>query len=367
LRLSGKRIDTIYRMRDLIEEQMQEVPGIINIRDDWGEWTKKLEVEINQEQAKRAGFTSRDIAGSLRQMSGIQATEFREGKEIIPVEIRAEGSFRNDLGRVESLNMYSYTTSMGVPLLQLARVHLVWQPSDIRRRDKVRTMTIKADLSPGLFASDVLAVLRTRVRDVMEGDLWVSGYNVEFGGEDEESAKAMGSILEAVPLALSLLALVLIAQFNSIRRPLIIALTIPPMFIGIVYGLLLTREPFGFMAFLGMISLMGIIVNNAIMMIDQIEIERAVGQTPQNAITVAAQKRLRPIIMTTVTTVVGLIPLSISGGDMWRPMANTIIFGLAFSTVLTLLLCPVLYAVLFRVRFKDYQWDPEALKATDVG
>jgi len=356
IRLSGKSVDVIYRLRDRIVNAVHDVPGVVNVRDDWGEWTKKLEVAVNQDQAKHAGFTSQDVASSLQtQVSGLEATEFREGKEVIPIEIRSEDAYRQDLGKVESLNIYSYATSRNVPLLQIAKTRLSWEPSDIRRRNKRRTMTVKTDVL-GRFASAVLADVRPKVEALKQRGDWPSGYEVEYGGEDEDSSAATNAILAAVPLALALLALVLIGQFNSIRRPAIIALTIPPMFIGIIYGLLLTGEPFGFMAFLGMISLMGIIVNNAIMMIDRIEIEREAGGTCQDAIIAAAQKRVRPILMTTITTIVGLVPLSLRGGPMWRPMANTIIFGLAFATVLTLLLCPVLYSLLFRAGFKGYAW-----------
>ena len=362
IRLSGKDIDTIYQLRDAIFDTISAVPGVVNIRDDWGEWTKKVNVVVNQEQAKLAGFTSQDVASSLKtHMSGLAATEFREGKEIIPIEIRSDDTHRMDLGKAESLNVYSYLTGNSLPLLQIAKAKLMWQPSAIRRRNTKRTMTIKADVA-GRFASEALAEIVPAIDNLQHSDDWVRGYEVEYAGEDADSEEAMSSIMAALPFAAGILALVLIAQFNSIRRPLIIALTIPPMFIGIIYGLLITTEPFGFMAFLGMISLMGIIVNNAIMMIDRIEIERAGGQSIQDAIVASAHKRLRPILMTTVTTIVGLIPLSLNGGAMWRPMANTIIFGLAFATVLTLLLCPVLYSFFFRASFRKYRWDMESLK-----
>jgi multidrug efflux pump subunit AcrB len=361
--LSGPDMDTIYELRDQLIGTMADIPGIVNIREDWGEWTKKLEVDVNQEQAKRAGFTSEDVALSLQaQISGIEVTEYREGEETIPVIIRSQSAYREDLGKIESINIYSYMSGQSIPLLQLARTRLEWQPSNIRRRDRVRTMTIKADVE-GRFASEVLAELQPAVAALQEE--WPMGYDVEFGGENAESAEAEASIMAGLPTAMGLLVLILIAQFNSFRRPLIIGLTLPLMMIGIVPGLLLTNAPFGFMAFLGMISLLGIIVNNAIMMIDRIEIERAAGQTLEDAIVVAAQKRFRPIIMTATTTIVGLVPLSLQGGEMWRPMANTIIFGLAFATVLTLIMCPVLYSFFFGAVFKKYEWNPEVLAKSD--
>jgi multidrug efflux pump subunit AcrB len=279
--------------------------------------------------------------------------------------IRSDSAYREDLGKVESMAVYSYASGTSVPLLQVAEADLEWQPSNIRRRNRTRTMTLQTDVSGGRYASEVLADVSAVVDAMQRGDDWPRGCTVEYGGEDAESAKAQASIMEVVPLAMGLLALILVGQFNSLRRPLVILLTIPPMIIGIVPGLLLTWAPFGFMAFLGMISLMGIIVNNAIMMIDRIEIEKQKGQTAMDAVVVAAQRRLRPIIVTATTTVIGLVPLSLQGGEMWRPMANTIIFGLAFSTLLTLLLCPVLYALFFRIRDPQYRWDSEVLKRSN--
>ncbi len=361
IRLSGRNVDTIYRLRDRIKAAIAGVPGIANVRDNWGEWTKKLVVDVNQEQAKAAGITSEDVAMSLMsQMSGMEATEFREGREIIPIVLRSKEAFREDLGKIEELNVYSYSTSASIPLRQIAKTALVWQPSNILRRDMIRSMTIQAD-TQGRFASAIMADIVSKIEALKHSGDWPDGYKAEYAGENKDSAEAQVSIMAGVPLALALLALVLIAQFNSIRRPLIIVLTIPPMFVGIVYGLFLTRCPFGFMAFLGAISLMGIIVNNAIMIIDRIEIERAAGQTLQDAIVVAAQKRCRPILMTAITTIVGLLPLSIQGGPMWAPMANTIIFGLAFATVLTLVLCPILYSLFFRASFRNYTWNREVL------
>lgn len=361
IRLAGRNIDKLYELRDLISGSLEEIPGVVNIRDDWGEWTKKLEVDVSQEQAKRAGFTSEDVAISLQaQISGMPATEYREGKEVIPVIIRSKSAYREDLGKIESLNVYSYATGQNIPLLQIARTKLDWQPSKIVRRNRLRTMTILMDVE-GRFAMEVLKDIEPVVGDILAENA-PSGYSVEYGGEDADSADAQASINAGLPLAMGLLALILVGQFNSIRRPLIIAITIPPMIVGIVPGLLITQAPFGFMAFLGMISLMGIIVNNAIMMIDRIEIEKDLGRDLSDAIVIAAQKRLRPILMTAITTIVGLIPLSLQGGEMWRPMANTIIFGLAFATVLTLLLCPVLYSIFFRAKYKGYKWDPEKLK-----
>ncbi|MCA1809299.1 MAG: efflux RND transporter permease subunit [Lentisphaerae bacterium] len=362
--ISGKEVDDLYQVRERIAEAMARIPGMANIRDDWGEWTKKLVVDVNQDKAKQSGFSSEDVALSLQtQISGLPVTQYRENKDLIPVVMRSDRAHREDLGKLESLAIYSDAMGHNVPLLQLARAELDWQPSNIRRRNRQRSMTLMAEVQ-GRYASAALAEIMPVVADMEAAADWPADCRTEFGGEDAESAKAQSAIMAIVPLAAGLMALILIGQFNSIRRPAIILLTIPPMIVGIVPGLILTRAPMGFMAFLGMISLMGIIVNNAIMMIDRIEIERTHGQSPMDALVVAAQRRLRPIIVTATTTVVGLLPLSLQGGEMWRPMANTIMFGLAFSTLLTLLLCPVLYALFFKIHAGAYRWDPRVLDKT---
>ena len=362
LRIAGKDIDTLYRLRDRVAQAIGEVPGIINVRDDWGEWIKKLDIEVNQEQARRFGLTSYDVAASLKsQISGLQATEFREGREVIPIELRARVSDREDLGRIENLNVYSENGSAKAPLLQIARAQLNWQPSGIRRRDRARTLEVQADVL-GRFVSEVVAAIQPIIKEMTESPGWPADYRVSLAGENAESDKAQNSIMSGLPLAVAILVMILVYQFNSIRKALIIILTVPPMMIGVTPGLLLTDAPFGFMAFLGLISLMGVIVNNAIMLIDRMNIELASGQTMQDAIVVSSQRRLRPILMTAITTIIGLLPLSLSGGEMWRPMANTIMAGLAAATALTLGLCPVLFSLFYRASFRDYTWNPNVLR-----
>ncbi|MDD4737431.1 MAG: efflux RND transporter permease subunit, partial [Kiritimatiellae bacterium] len=156
--ISGKDVDVIYTLRDRIRETIAAVPGAVNLRDDWGEWTKKLNVHVNQEKAKQAGFTSEDVATSLQtQISGMPVTEYREGKDLIPVVIRSDKAYREDLGKIESMTIYSFAGGANIPLLQIASTELEWQPSNIRRRNRALTMTLMSDVGGGRFASDVLA------------------------------------------------------------------------------------------------------------------------------------------------------------------------------------------------------------------
>jgi multidrug efflux pump subunit AcrB len=363
IRLSGPDIKTLYALRDEIVPIVEKQAGVTRVWDDWGQWTKKMIVKVDQDKAREAGLSSFDVAVSLQAaMSGLPASDYREGDTIIPILLRNDEGFRNHLDKLDSLNVYSYDTGTSVPLSQVATTRLDWQPSDIRRRDQGRTMTIKADVADGYFALSILNKVRPAVKKLMDKGDWPLGYNVEYGGEFEESAEAQAAINANMPLAMGLLVLVLIFQFNSIRRPLIILLTLPPMIIGISAGMLATGAPFGFMPMLGMISLLGIIVNNAIMLIDRIEIQRGRGLPLADAIVLSSMERARPIIMTATTTIIGMVPLSLQGGEMWRPMANLIMSGLTVATVLTLVLCPVLYSFFFRQRFKDYRWDPAVVE-----
>ncbi|GAB7022611.1 efflux RND transporter permease subunit [Salidesulfovibrio brasiliensis] len=362
IRLSGPDIRTLYRLRDRIAAIVESKAGVTRVWDDWGQWTKKMKVKVDQEKAREAGLSSFDVAVSLQtSMSGLRASEYRDGDTVIPILLR-NNEVSGQLERLDGLNVYSYDTGKSVPLSQIATTKLDWQPSDIRRRDQTRTMTIKADVAEGFFALSILGEVRPEVEKLMSGSDWPLGYTVEYGGEFEKSVESQEAINANMPLAMGLLVLVLIFQFNSVRRPLIILLTLPPMMCGITAGMLATNAPFGFMPMLGMISLLGIIVNNAIMLIDRIEIQRSRGIPTRDSIVLAAMERARPIIMTATTTIIGMVPLSLQGGEMWRPMANCIMSGLAVATILTLVLCPVLYSLFFRQKYKEFVWDPDVVR-----
>jgi multidrug efflux pump subunit AcrB len=363
IRISGPDVKTLYTLRNKVAGMLEKERGVARVWDDWGQWTKKVVVDVDQDKAREAGLSSYDVALSLQTaMSGYHASDFRDGDTVIPILLRNNERFRDHLDRLDSMNVYSATEGKNIPLSQIAKTRLDWQPSDIRRRDQTRTMTVKADLYDGYFATRILGKVRPQIEAFEKTDEWPIGYYVGFGGEFEKSQESQESINANMPLAMGLLVLVLVFQFNSIRRPIIILLTLPPMMCGITAGMLLTHSPFGFMPMLGMISLLGIVVNNAIMLIDRIEIQRSRNIPMKDAIVLSALERARPIIMTATTTIIGMVPLSLQGGEMWRPMANCIMSGLLFATVLTLLLCPVLYSLFFKQDFKNYEWDPEVVK-----
>ena len=356
VRLSGRDPDRLFDLVDAVTAELRSMPGAATVTDDWGMRSKKLVVAVDQPRARRAGVTSQDVAISLQTaLSGFETTQYREGETSIPVTLRSTLASRTDVTKLDSLNVYAQATGAAVPLLQVADASVVWEPSTIRRRNRLKTVTVSSELAPGVIASDVVARLRPWLAAEQAG--WPPGYRYELGGEEETSVRANQSIAEQLPVAGLIILLLLIGQFNSIRRTAIIVLTIPLGLIGVVAGLLLAQSYVGFMTLLGIIALAGIIINNAIVLIDRIRIEIDDNDLdPPRAIVEAAQGRFRPILLTTATTVAGLLPLWFGGGPMWEPMAIAIIFGLLGATVLTLGVVPVLYSLFFRVRFDGFRY-----------
>ncbi|MEM7383678.1 MAG: efflux RND transporter permease subunit, partial [Verrucomicrobiota bacterium] len=332
---------------DRIAGEIKMVEGSSDIRDDWGAWTKQIAIKPDPVRSARLGLTTSSIAQTISlQYSGTTATRYREGEDSIPVVLRTRDDFRSHLDRIGDLPVFG-AEGGAVPLRQVADIEVTFQPGSVLRRDTLRTMTIKAK-ARGRFASEVLTELRPQLDALKESPDWPRGYEIEYAGQVAESAEAQKNMAAGMPIPMAILAMILIAQFNSLRRFAIILITLPPMLIGVVPGLLLTGSSFGFMTMLGMIALLGIIVNNAILLIDETNFQLDAGRELIEAIVEAARSRLRPILMTTATTIIGLTPLAISGGGMWSSMAWAMIFGLAFATALTLLLCPALFALFFR-------------------
>ena len=351
IRLSGPEISDLYTTADDLMDLMYATPGVSAVKNTWGLQTKKLVVEVDQERARRAGVSSDDVAYSLKaSLSGIDLTEYREGDTLIPVKLRTVEADRRDLSKLDGMTVYSQSSGNTVPLKQVADVRLTFEPGIIERRDRTRTLTLLGQLTPEATAATVNAVLLPQI-DARSAS-WPAGMSYEVGGESESSGDANASIAAKLPLALMAVVLLLVIQFNSIRRPIIVLTTIPLGLIGVTFGLLVANSTFGFFTILGIISLAGIIINNAIVLLDRIAIERAVeSNAHSSAVVSACLQRLRPIMLTTATTVLGMLPLLWGGSSMFRPMAISIIFGLLFATLLTLLVVPVLYSALFRVEY----------------
>jgi len=351
VRLSGEDEEVLFDLAGEVKAHLASLPGTRNISDNWGVQTKKLVVNIDNARARRAGITNRDIAVSLRTaLSGSAVTEYREGDKAIPVVLRSEAGGREDIGKLESINVYA-ESGRNVALRQVADIELAFEPSRILRRDLSKTLSVLSDLDSGSGATALSTAAAADAWLAEQQASWPGGYSYEIGGTFESSANANAAIAAKLPVAGLIILLLLVGQFNSIRKPLIVLLTIPLSLIGVAAGLLLTGEPFGFMTLLGVISLAGIVINNAIVLLDRIRIEiEENGLEPAQAVLEAAQRRLRPIVLTTATTAGGLLPLWLGGDPLFVSMAVAILFGLVFATFLTLSVVPALYCLLFGVR-----------------
>ena len=353
IRVSGHDISKLYSLIGPLKERLLATSGVMDVSDDWGSRTKKFIIRVDQDRARRAGVTNADVALSLSTgLSGLRMTEYREGNTLIPIELRSTAANRNDLSRLDGITVYAQTGDVAVPLKQVADIELVFEHGLINRRDRQRTIIVRTQHYPGVTAGDVIGSLSPWLEGYAKE--WPAGYSYALGGESETSDKANESIAAELPISAMLIFLLLVVQFNNLRKTMIILCTIPLGVIGVAFGLLLSNVVFGFFTILGLISLAGIIINNAIVLIDRIDIELTQnGRTPPDAVIEACQQRLRPILLTTCTTVGGMLPLWLSHDPMFETMAVSIIFGLLFATLLTLIIVPVLYSIFFRVSYDD--------------
>jgi multidrug efflux pump subunit AcrB len=354
-KLAGRDVDGLFEHVDALEAKMRETDGLFAIANDWGWRTKKLLVDTDPVRARLSGVTHQDVATSLLTgISGIEATSYRDGEDLVPVMVQSRDAEDLSLARVAELGVYPANGGPSVPLAQVADVSLGWENGAIRRVDRRRQVEIFAQVTTGYEAAALTAELAAWLEAESAG--WDPQYSYEVGGESADSGEANAQIMGNLPISVLVITLLLVMQFDSVRRTFLNLVVLPYAFIGVTIGLLVTGSYFGFMTLLGIISLFGVVLNNANVLIDRIDTERAEGRAAEDAVVAAAQARLRPILLTTCTTVLGLIPLWLGGGPMFEPMAIVLIFGLVFGTVLTLGLVPVGYALLFRLDFagRDY-------------
>ncbi|MGI9321498.1 MAG: efflux RND transporter permease subunit, partial [Thiogranum sp.] len=346
IRLVGPDADYLYDKGNQLVDELRAMPGSLDVRSDWENMTPRAKIVVDQVRARRAGISSRDVALWLQtHMDGLEITEYREGDIAIPVRARSIGKHRSGLGDLWNVKVTSSQTGQVVPLTQIADIRVESDFYRIARRNQERCLTVEVK-HENLRAPELLAAAEPLIESLELGP----EYRWEVGGEIESSADTMGQLMRWLPICVFGIAVLLIWQFNSFRRPLIIFITIPLAFTGGFIGLLIMGAPFDFFAMLGLLSLAGVIINNGIVLIDKIDSDRADGAEPYAAIVNAALSRFRPILMTTVTTVFGLLPLIVSFDPLFFSMAVILAFGLIFGTILTLGVVPALYAVLFRVK-----------------
>ena len=336
----------VREIAEQVRQVMAKNPKIVDPHLDWSEQVKSIRLEVDQDRARALGLTPQDVAQTLQTLlSGLTITQYREGIEHIDVVARAVPNERLELGRLPALTI---TTRNGVPvpLSQIARLHYEFEEPILWRRNRDLVLTARGDIVDGVQAPDVSTEVLAKLGGIE--DALPYGYRIETGGSIEESAKANVALAAVFPaMAVVMLALLMI-QLQSFSRLALVFVTAPLGIIGATGALLLSNQPFGFVALLGLIALAGMIMRNTIILVDQIDHDIAEGHGRHRAIIDATVRRARPVLLTALAAILGMIPLARS--IFWGPMAITIMGGLFVATLLTLLVVPALYALWFRVR-----------------
>lgn len=319
--------------------------GAMGIRIDAREEVPVVRPQFSEVQARLTGVTRTDLGAALAAgTSGRRIGVYREGDDLISIMARAPESERSTPESINDIQVFSPVLGHSIPIRQVvSEFQTGLEDPIIMRRNRLSTITVHADQTDGLAST-----LFERIREKVEAIPLPPGYTMEWGGEHEDSGKAKAALAGTLPLFLLLMVLIVVCLFNSLRITAIIWLTVPLSLIGIVIGLLTFRQPFGFMALLGALSLSGMLIKNGIVLIDEINARLKTGKAPWDAVVDASVSRVRPVLMAVLTTVFGLIPLT--GDVFFGAMAVTIVVGLLFASVLTLLVVPVLYVIFFRFR-----------------
>ena len=347
-RLRSPDPDVLRSLSVQVQQVMQDEPDAVDINTDWRQRVPLLKPVISETAARNVGLTRQQIAQSLQRVSeGITVGQYREGDELIPIVFRSPESERDDVRELASVQIYSPIARDYIPIRQVVpEMETVSENQIIRRRNRLPTLTVRCDPKSG-----PATVVFDRLKPKIDAIPIPEGYSLEWGGEYENSRDAQAGLAAKLPVIFLFMVLVVIILFNSIKKPLIIFLTVPLAIIGVTCGLLLMKQPFGFMALLGFLSLMGMLIKNAIVLIDEINMQIASGKDPFVAIVDSGVSRVRPVSMAAMTTVLGMIPLLADA--FFVAMAVTIMFGLTFATILTLVVVPVLYAIVFKVPYKS--------------
>jgi multidrug efflux pump subunit AcrB len=382
LRISGTDPARLREMSETAKAIMKE-EGAQGVRDEWREKVKVVRPQLAESQARQLGIDRPQLARALQTaFDGTQTGVYREADELLPIVARAPEFERESVDSIQALQIWSDAAGRMVPMQQvLTGFETVYEDANIWRRDRRTTVRIHADAAQEL-PSELLARIKPRIEKELNVDIdayfgrsfgedpfanytastipirfmdliplkGLPGYYMAWGGESEDSAKAQGYLAASFPIFIAIMIVIVIALFNAVREPLIIWLTVPLSLIGVTVGLLVFKQPFGFMALLGLMSLTGMLIKNAIVLMDEINLNLGKGMERFQAVIDAGVSRMRPVMMAAATTILGMIPLLMDA--FFVAMAVTIMVGLLVATVLTLVVVPVLYTIFFRVPYE---------------
>jgi multidrug efflux pump subunit AcrB len=361
IRVSGEDAGVLHQLSSELQAIFRAQPTAARVRDDWGEPAMTVRLRVDPDRANLSGVTNYDVAlSSAAALTGLPVATYRELDKQIPIAVRLRMEDRAAVSEVQNTYVYSNSSNQRVPLSQVSNLTTEMAIPKIKRRNQFRTVTVSAFPIPGLLPSQVLTPLMPKVKE-FEAKL-PPGYFLEIGGEYEEQVKGFNELSVVMAVSVALIYLALVLQFRSAIKPLLVFAAIPYGMAGAFAALAIMGQPFGFMAFLGVASLVGVIVSHVIVLFDFIEEAHERGAPLREALLDAGIVRLRPVMITVGATVLGLVPLAMHGGPLWEPLCYAQIGGLTLATFITLLLVPVLYSI-FVWDLKLIRWEAEASTA----
>jgi len=354
-RIQGEDVPTLRDIAEKAKDILRASPMAERVRDSWGADSFSVRLAVEPDRANLAGITNLDVATSAAiSFSGDRVGQLREADRLIPIVSRLRSAERSQLSDLQNLYVRSSQTGIPVPLRQVSQMSYAMTTEKIVRRDHYRTITVSAFPTHGVLASQVVGSVRKQMDEL--GTTLPPGYRMSIAGEEEEQKKGFASLVVVLLISIAAIYMALVIQLKSTIKPVIVFAAIPYGVAGALVCLALTNSPFGFMAFLGIISLIGVIVSHIIVLFDFIEEKHEEGEPLREALLDAGILRLRPVMITVAATVFALFPLASHGGPLWEPLCYAQIGGLTIATFLTLLLVPVIYAI-FVLDLKLVKWE----------
>ncbi|EHQ28881.1 efflux RND transporter permease subunit [Mucilaginibacter paludis] len=346
VRISGDNIQNLKAIGDKVIAIGKKNSQVTWVRTDYNEMEEGVKLDIKTQELARLGLTKSDVANTIAMNTdGIKATSVWEGNYQIDVKIKAPRASRTSTSNLMELNIPSQQTNSTVPLRQVASIASDWHDGEVVRRNSIRTLTVRMDVAQHAVANSVLAAMQPEIEKLK----LPQGVEIAYGGELELQMENQGPMGTALLMSIVLIFLILVWHFKKMKHALLSITTMPLSLLGASFGLLVTGYPFGFTSFLGLLALCGIVVRNGIILIDHAEELRAhEGKTVKEAATLSAERRMRPIFLTSSAAAVGVTPMIISGSPLWGPLGTVICFGLLISMLLTLFVLPTLYWLFFR-------------------
>jgi len=364
VRISGDDIPTLRAAAEKAKTIFRDTPDAERVRDDWGAESFEVHLEVDSDRANLAGVTNLDVARSAAgSLDGLPIGQLRERDHLIPVILRLRAAERARLSDIANLYVQASLTDQRVPLRQVSNVSYAMVTTKILRRNHARTITVSAFPAAGVLPSEIMGRARADLM-ALASDL-PPGFKMEVGGEEEEQVKGFKNLVTVLAISITCIFLALVIQFKSATKPLVLFAAIPYGVAGALVCLALMGAPFGFMAFLGIISLIGVIVSHVIVLFDFIEERHREGDALRDALIDAGILRVRPVLITVAATVLALVPLAVEGGPLWEPLCYAQIGGLTVATFITLLIVPVIYSI-FVLDLRLITWTKPPASAGDT-